>query len=293
VSDPEAARLLAVVPAYNEEGTVAGVLDRLYRLVDELIVVDDGSTDGTRWVVQEWLSGREKARLLTFDVNRGMSAAYYLAFGELGPETLVCTVDADGQHELGALEELVRIASEERADAVIARRDLSGYPVIKRLGNRVMSWWATMWAGSPLPDVESGFRVFRVGALTHSLRFYRGYRYSETVEVAVVLCRLGYTVRNDVLAPVPVVRSRTRLRDAVIDAVMIVVAAWRVRRRREIGVPVGRAVPAAVSTLLVNVAEFARRPRTGRVSTGRCSLARRAGGPGSPSAGRGAGDRRG
>ncbi len=284
------------MPAYNEEGTVAGVLDRLYDLVDELIVIDDGSTDGTRRAVREALRGRENARLLTFDVNRGMSAAYHLAFteiadrvrnGDLDPDTLVCTVDADGQHEPGALDELVRIASEERADAVIARRDLSRYPLLKRLGNRVMSRWATMWAGSPLPDAESGFRVFRAGALAHALRYYRGYRYSETVEVAVVLCRLGYTVRNDTLTPVPVVRSRTRLRDALIDAVMIVVAARRVRRRREIGVPVGRTLPTAVSTLLGS------RRRAERVNTGRYSRARRAGGTGSPNADRDCGDRRG
>jgi hypothetical protein len=108
-----------------------------------------------------------------------------------------------------------------------------------------LSTWATFWAGSPLPDVESGYRVFRAGALADALQYYRGYRYSETVEVAVILCRLGYRVRNDVLISVPVIRSRTRLTDAVIDLVMIVVAAHRVQRRR-VGL-VGVAVPAVIS----------------------------------------------
>jgi hypothetical protein len=170
-----------------------------------------------------------------------MSAAYYLAFaqiaerigaGELAEDDLVLTVDADGQHELGALPELVRLARQERLDALLVRRDLSGYPFYKRLGNTLLSNWASLWAGSRLLDVESGFRVFRAGALAHALQYYRGYKYSETVEVAVVLCRLGYRVRNDVLVPVPVYRSRTRLADAVIDLVMIVVAAYRVQRPR-------------------------------------------------------------
>ena len=259
--EPSAPRLIAVVPAYNEEPTVIEVLDRLSGLVHELVIVDDGSTDRTRELVQAWLPAHPHAELLTIDVNRGMSAAYYLAFsrlaarlraGELPGDTLVCTVDADGQHDPHSLDELVRVAVEEQADAVLAQRDLSDYPRYKRLGNAVLSRWATWWAKAPLLDVESGYRVFRASALADALRFYRGYRYSETVEVAVVLCRLGYTVRNDVLLPVPVFRSRTKMSDAVIDAVMIVVAARRAARgRSRVGGRVRRTLPAAVPTLSV------------------------------------------
>lgn len=235
-------RRIAVVPAYNEEPTVAAVLDQLYGAIDELVVVDDGSTDNTRREIQGWLPGHDHARLLTFDRNQGMSAAYYLAFtdlrrrmeaGELSADDLVFTVDADGQHELAVLDELERITRDERLDALLVQRDLSTYPPYKRLGNWTMSKWASLFAGHPLRDVESGFRIFRLGALADALNYYRGYKYSETVEVAVVLCRLGYRVRNDVLVPVPVYRSRTRLVDAAIDLGMIVVAWSRVMRGRK------------------------------------------------------------
>jgi dolichol-phosphate mannosyltransferase len=236
-----APRRIAVVPAYNEEPTVAGVLDVLYPLVDELVVVDDGSTDGTRSAIEAWLPGHDQCRLLVHEVNQGMSEAYHLALSdlrarlrahELDSEDLVFTVDADGQHDLAVLDALTRITVEEGLDAMLARRDLSGYPTIKRFGNAVMSRWATLWAGAPLLDVESGYRIFRLGALSHALDYYSGYKYSETVEVAVVLCRLGYRVRNDYLVPVPVIRSRTRMIDAVIDLAVVPVAAWRVWRRR-------------------------------------------------------------
>jgi len=234
-------RRIAVVPAYNEEPTVKGVLERLYPLVDELVVVDDGSTDKTREVVEKWLPEQDNAWMLSFDDNQGMSAAYYLAFtdlrqrlatGEIGDDDLIYTVDADGQHELSVLDELRDIAVADGLDALIVQRDLSTYPIYKRVGNWVMSSWASLWAGHRLRDVESGYRIFRAAALADALDYYQGYKYSETVEVAVVMCRLGYRVRNDVMVPVPIFRSRTSLVDAAIDLAMIPVAASRASRRR-------------------------------------------------------------
>jgi peptidoglycan/xylan/chitin deacetylase (PgdA/CDA1 family) len=233
-------RRIAVVPAYNEEPMVAQVLEELYPLVDELVVVDDGSTDGTRREIQQWLPGHDRCRLIWHDVNQGMSEAYILALnalrsrldaGELSPNDLVFTVDADGQHDIAVLNELVEITIDEGLDAMLARRDLSYHGPYKKLGNSLLSGWASLWAGNRLHDVESGYRIFRLGSLAHALDFYKGYKYSETVEVAVVMSRLGYRVRNDHVVPVPVSRSRTRLRDAAIDLAVIPVAAARVWRR--------------------------------------------------------------
>jgi hypothetical protein len=194
--------------------------------------------------------------MLVHEVNQGMSEAYYLAFtdlqrrlseGELHEDDLVYTVDADGQHELAVLDELKTTMIDQGLDALIVRRDLSTYPPYKQIGNWVMSTWATIWSGGVrIYDVESGYRIFRLGALSDALNYYQGYRYSETVEVAIVMSRLGYRIRNDVLVPVPIFRSRTRLKDVVIDLAAMVLAAFRVTLRR----PKSQKVPSLVPPIL-------------------------------------------
>jgi glycosyltransferase involved in cell wall biosynthesis len=241
-------RRVAVMPAYNEEATIISVLERLEPLADQLVVVDDGSTDRTRELVVAWAEGRPHVRLICFNQNRGMSAAYYRAFeevaryqstGALGSDDVVLTIDADGQHDPEEVDQLVDHLTSNRLDAVIARRDFTLYTRYKRVGNFLMSLWASLWAGKRLYDVESGYRAFRVGALLAALRYYKGYKYSETVEVAVILARLGYRVDNNYLVPVPLFRSRTRLKDVAIDLAAIPAAAWRLetRRRAPAGIP--------------------------------------------------------
>ena len=205
--------------------------------------------------------------MLVHDVNQGMSEAYYLAFGdlrrrlaagELSPDDFVYTVDADGQHELAVLEDLHRRMHDERLDALLVQRDLSTYPPYKQVGNWVMSTWATIWSGGvALKDVESGYRIFRLGALADALDYYQGYKYSETVEVAIVLSRLGYRVRNDVLVPVPVFRSRTRMKDVVIDLAAMPAAAFRVTLRRPKDQPVPSLVPPVLTSAAIAAAAVA------------------------------------
>src|SRR5205823_4021178 len=124
VSDLAAAHVLALRDVaenrtYNLESdeaisirTLAETVRDLVGLVDELVVVDDGSSDNTRCEIELWMHGRPRCHLLVHETNQGMSEAYYTALtelrerlrvGDLHADDLVFTVDADGQHDLHVL----------------------------------------------------------------------------------------------------------------------------------------------------------------------------------------------
>lgn len=256
---PTAARIV-VVPVYNERDTVRGVLEQIEAAgYASILVVDDGSTDGSADVLDAWAAGRGSARVIRLPENRGKSTALRAAWDTLGDDlrrgaldldTLVINLDADGQHDLAYLDALIARMDETGADVMIARRDFSYHGWYKRLGNVLMTVLGSLFAGRRMHDIESGYRIIRLGALVHAQEFYRGRRYSECVEFAVVSQRLGYRVDNDFVVHVPVLRTNTRLKDAASHVLLMALAWYRVLCWRDVPRPqrsrLGAALAAAV-----------------------------------------------
>lgn len=111
---------LAALPVFNEVGYVDGVLDEVVKYCDHVLVVDDGSTDGT----SEVLERRSDISVIRHPVNRGYGAALITAFETVvdeGFEGLV-TLDCDGQHQPKRIPDFIELASE--ADIVSGSRYL-------------------------------------------------------------------------------------------------------------------------------------------------------------------------
>src|SRR6185437_41993 len=136
-------------------------------------------------------------------------------------------IDADGQHEPAALDGMIDHLVATDSVCVIGKRDMGYHSPYKKCGNAVMTWIGRVSGGHRFEDIESGYRVFRVGPLLEAQEYYEGYKYSETVEVAVLLTRLGYRVDNTYGINIPVARTRTRLYDAAVDAVCMPLAWYR------------------------------------------------------------------
>jgi hypothetical protein len=214
--------------------------DQAYDFVDEFVVLDDGSTEAYQTAFDDL---RRRVRL-----------------GELNADDVVYLFDGGAQPELLRLDQLHQIMVGDGLDALLVGRDLSGAPAHKRAGNYARSAWSSLWAGGHLPAVESGCQIFRIGALAHALDYCRGCRYPDVVELAVVLKRLGYRIRADIVVAMPVHRSRGWIKDAATDFTTLPRAAWRSTRPLGVG---GRlrvlARPAVVTAVPVAAAVALRR----------------------------------
>ena len=221
-----AMRTIALIPVYNEATTLIPVLEALTARVDSVLIVDDGSTDDSLALAQRWVRGRAGVEVLHLPSNRGMAAALREGFvrvaarledRELEPEDLLFTLDADGQHDSGQVAVLGAYMEKLDLDVALTQRDFALYPFHKRIGNRMMSAWGSLWAGYRYSDVESGFRAMRLRVIPPLLDYYSGCRYSCAQEIAVLTARLGFRVDNNFRTVVRLYRSQTRARDVLIN----------------------------------------------------------------------------
>ena len=157
-------RRIAVVPAYNEEPTVRDVLGKLYTYVDELVVVDDGSTDATRSEIERFLPEHPNARMLVHEVNQGMSEAYYLAFTDLRQRLERGELDADDLILPHAISALHRITADVygfgirmSTGANLPSRPVTAEQVLTSPDNLVFScspFRRTVWEANRIADMD-------------------------------------------------------------------------------------------------------------------------------------------
>jgi glycosyltransferase involved in cell wall biosynthesis len=220
---------IALLPVYNEQATLVPVLDAISPHVDCLVVVDDGSSDGSLELAVRWAQGHRNAVVLQLPHNRGMSGALRegfefararLAAGEFRAEDVLVTIDADGQHDSQAIPALCAHIDAHSLDVALTRRDFSLYPAHKRLGNILMTLWGSLWSGYRYQDVESGFRAMRLKVIPALLEYYTGLGYSCAQEIAILTARLGFRVDNGFLTDIRHYRSQTEIKDVVVNAAL-------------------------------------------------------------------------
>ena len=151
--------ITALLPAYNEEISIGSVVLRTKQYADRVIVIDDGSSDRTAEVAT--LAGAE---VLRHEVNRGKGAALKTGFESLNRDTMIVTIDTDGQHDPADIPRLVAPILRGEADMVNGSRYLNGNkkdtPLYRRLGQKVLDMATNMGSGISVTDSQSGFRAF-------------------------------------------------------------------------------------------------------------------------------------
>jgi glycosyltransferase involved in cell wall biosynthesis len=153
--------ITVILPAYNEEVSIGSIvlLTRFY--ADNVIVVDDGSSDRTAEVAR-----KAGAEVIIHEVNQGKGGALktgFTAAADLGTDIIV-TMDSDGQHNPADIPKLVAPIIEGSADMVNGSRYLNGLdrntPVYRRVGQTILDRFTNLSSGLTITDSQSGFRAF-------------------------------------------------------------------------------------------------------------------------------------
>ncbi len=165
MAKPSQPKILVAIPAYNEGRYVGSVVLKARQYADEVVVLDDGSTDDTSEIAR--LAG---ATVIRHEENRGYGAAVQSLLAEAkkkNPDILIL-LDADSQHNPDEIPKLIEPIISDGSDLVVGSRQQQKVkiPPYRRVGLRVLSYFSGILSREKLFDSESGFRVFSRKAIT-------------------------------------------------------------------------------------------------------------------------------
>ena len=226
--DSPLSRLAVVIPCYNAGHRLEPVVNAALTLVENIILVDDGSTDGFPGKVytDQKQTGHSSIQLISFDQNKGkghaLLAGFHAALSIPGIDW-VAVIDADGQHDPAELPRLLDSIHTDSSDLVIGVRSFgeSHVPWRSRLGNRLTAVITALLLGASLPDTQSGYRIHSRRFLEHVLRDVAGGRYDTEMEILVLAVRAGYPISNVPIRTIYETRNRSSHFNAFRDSWLI------------------------------------------------------------------------
>ena len=165
-------RVLVVLPTYNEMENIQNVYRRIRNISQaDILIIDDGSSDGTRELIFELKTFDEKIKYIFRDKKLGLGSAYRVSYEyALGHNyDFLIQCDADGSHEIEMIPEMLKAAI-SGADLVIGSRYIAGGSVIGWSTSRVIiskigNFYSKLMLGLKTNDNTAGFRIFKINSL--------------------------------------------------------------------------------------------------------------------------------
>lgn len=179
----EALRACVIIPTYNNEASLAGVINDVLVYTDHIIVVNDGSTDATQSIIDSFPA----IQSISYSKNVGKGWALRKAFAyvqEKGYKYAI-TIDSDGQHFAKDLPVFMDKLQEEKNAIIIGARnmDQKSVPGGSSFGNKFSNFWFKLETGIDSPDTQSGYRLYPLDELKGMRFFTRKYEFE--IEVLV------------------------------------------------------------------------------------------------------------
>lgn len=152
-------KICAVIPAFNNESTIAKVVEATRRQIDHVVVIDDGSTDKTGR-----LAGDAGAHVIGVSKNRGKGNALRISFryALANDFDAIITLDADLQHDPSEIPRFIKHHATNKSKIVIGNRlqDKEEIPRIRYGANRIGIYTFSWLIGQPVEDSQCGFRLY-------------------------------------------------------------------------------------------------------------------------------------
>jgi len=226
------AKTIVVIPAYNEAATIRDLVERALKVMSEVVVVDDGSTDST-------VARLEGLPVVVLQNERNVGKAASLwkgfdhAFGH-GAQFVV-TLDGDGQHQPEDMPRLLDMAERSPHNIVIGARlhDRKNFPARRYYANQFARFWISWAAGYPIADTQSGFRVYPAPLFAKLAR--RDVAWNGFVFESEVLIAAGEVGVRSIAVAIPGIYPKqarpSHFRPVVDIARIVVMVAGRLLRR--------------------------------------------------------------
>src|ERR1700678_3919726 len=186
--------LSIVVPAYNEEGTLSGIVERLLAAQEacEIIIVDDCSTDGTRAISDRLAAENPKIKVAHHRVNAGKTEALKTGFA-LTTGAIVIVQDADLEYDPDEIADVIGPILAGKADVVFGSRFLVRKAArvlyfYHYLANKTLTFVSNLFTNVNMTDVETGYKAFRGDIIRNMIIRSAGFGFE--IEVAAKVAKL-------------------------------------------------------------------------------------------------------
>ena len=164
------AKIALLIPAYNEDKYIKGVIESSSKYGMDIIIIDDGSSDYTASVIKSLIPVYNPLlKLISHSQNLGKGQALITGFNYIKENdyTGVITLDADGQHDTREIMDFLEVVRRVDPDLIVGNRlnNTTGMPFIRLATNVFTSWIISKIAGKKISDVQSGYRYLKTDAL--------------------------------------------------------------------------------------------------------------------------------